>query len=61
MTRNESILTKNEQEMRDFKPIFQGKPEKRPLKRDHVKMEKLETDFTDCGDKYKHEELDLTN
>jgi hypothetical protein len=46
--------------MRDFEQVFQVKPEKRPLKRDHVKMEKLDTDFKDCGEKYNHE-LDLTD
>lgn len=47
MTRNECFLTKNERKMRDFEQVFWGKPEKRPLKRDPVKMEKIATDFTD--------------
>jgi len=41
MTRNECFFTKNKREMRDFEQVFQGKPEKRPLKRGLVKMEKI--------------------
>ena len=41
MTRNECFFTKNKREMRDFEQVFQGKPEKRPLKKGLVKMEKI--------------------